>query len=46
MPHVYSYVERGGTRHSAEALGVDAHSVVKTLCMEARGRGALPPRWC
>ncbi len=37
-PRVYAYVERGGTRHSAEALGVDEHAVVKTLVMEARGR--------
>jgi len=33
-PHLYDYVERGGTHHSAEALGVDEHSVVKTLVME------------
>jgi Cys-tRNA(Pro) deacylase len=39
VPHVYTYVERGGTRHSAEALGVPEHSVVKTLCMETRGKG-------
>ena len=38
VPHVYDYLERGGTRHSAEALGVDEHRVVKTLVMEARGR--------
>jgi Cys-tRNA(Pro) deacylase len=37
-PRVYAYVERGGTRHSAEVLGVDEHAVVKTLVMEARGR--------
>ena len=34
-PHLYDYVERGGTHHSAEELGVDEHSVVKTLVMEA-----------
>jgi Cys-tRNA(Pro) deacylase len=34
-PHLYDYVERGGTAHSAEALGVDEHAVVKTLVMEA-----------
>jgi Cys-tRNA(Pro) deacylase len=34
-PHLYDYVERGGTSHSAEALGVDEHAVVKTLVMEA-----------
>ena len=33
-PRLYDYVERGGTRHSAEALGVDEHAVVKTLVME------------
>ena len=33
-PHLYDYVEHGGTQHSAEALGVDEHSVVKTLVME------------
>ena len=37
-PHLYDYVERGGTRHSAEALGVDEHAVVKTLVMEAEGK--------
>jgi Cys-tRNA(Pro) deacylase len=34
-PHLYDYEERGGTKHSAEELGVDEHSVVKTLVMEA-----------
>ena len=33
-PHLYDYEERGGTRHSAESLGVDEHAVVKTLVME------------
>lgn len=37
-PHLYDYVERGGTAHSAEALGVDEHAVVKTLVMEAEGK--------
>ena len=32
--HVYEYVEHGGTAVSALALGVDEHSVVKTLVME------------
>jgi Cys-tRNA(Pro) deacylase len=41
-PHAYAYVDRGGTRHSADALGVPEHSVVKTLCMEAHGKGAAP----
>lgn len=33
-PHPYEYEERGGTRVSAEKLGVDEHIVVKTLIME------------
>ncbi len=32
--HPYEYVERGGTKASSEALGVDEHHVVKTLVME------------
>jgi Cys-tRNA(Pro) deacylase len=40
-PHLYDYVERGGTRHSAEALGVDEHAVVKTLVMETDERRAF-----
>jgi len=32
--HVYEYVEHGGTAVSARALGVDEHSIVKTLVME------------
>jgi Cys-tRNA(Pro) deacylase len=37
-PHLYDYVERGGTAHSAEALGVEEHAVVKTLLMETDER--------
>jgi len=40
-PHLYNYEERGGTRHSADALGVDEHAVVKTLVMETEGRKPL-----
>src|ERR1041384_4748081 len=40
-PHLYVYEERGGTRHSAAALGVDEHAVVKTLVMETDARKAL-----
>jgi Cys-tRNA(Pro) deacylase len=32
--HVYEYLEHGGTRVSAQALGVDEYHVVKTLVME------------
>lgn len=33
-PHVFEYVERGGTKHSSEVLRVDEHAVVKTLVFE------------
>ncbi len=32
--HVYDYVDHGGTAESARQLGVDEHSVVKTLVMQ------------
>ena len=32
--HVYHYVEHGGTAESSRQLGVDEHSVVKTLVMQ------------
>ena len=32
--HLYEYVERGGTEHSAAELGVDEHAVVKTIVLE------------
>lgn len=32
--HLYAYEERGGTRVSARELGVDEHSVVKTIVMQ------------
>jgi len=32
--HPYEYVEHGGAQHSAEVLGWDPFSVVKTLVME------------
>ncbi|HEX8130030.1 MAG TPA: Cys-tRNA(Pro) deacylase [Pyrinomonadaceae bacterium] len=40
-PHLYTYEERGGTRHSADALGVDEHAIVKTLVMETEARKPL-----
>lgn len=40
-PHVFDYVEKGGTRHSAEVLGVDEHSVIKTLIFETNERKPL-----
>ena len=32
--HEYRYVERGGTRTSSRALGVDEHRMIKTLVMQ------------
>lgn len=32
--HLYAYEEKGGTAASSRELGVDEHSVVKTLIME------------
>lgn len=40
-PHVYEYVEKGGTKHSAEVLGVDEHAVIKTLVFETNEREPL-----
>ncbi|MBC7796229.1 MAG: aminoacyl-tRNA deacylase [Pyrinomonadaceae bacterium] len=34
VPHVFDYVEKGGTKHSAETLNVDEHAVIKTLIFE------------
>ncbi len=39
--HPYEYVERGGTKASSDALGVDEHSVVKTLVMEDEAKKPL-----
>ncbi len=37
-PHLYDYEERGGTQVSARELGVDEHSVIKTLIMESEAK--------
>jgi Cys-tRNA(Pro) deacylase len=37
-PHLYAYEDRGGTQRSAEELGVDEHSIIKTLVMETESR--------
>jgi Cys-tRNA(Pro) deacylase len=39
--HLYAYEEKGGTAVSARALGVDEHSVIKTLIMEDEGKKPL-----
>lgn len=40
-PHVFEYVEKGGTKHSAEVLEVDEHAVVKTLIFETNEKKPL-----
>lgn len=40
-PRVFDYVEKGGTRHSAEVLGVDEHAVIKTLVFETDAQKPL-----
>jgi len=40
-PHVFEYVEKGGTKHSAEVLKVDEHAIVKTLVFETNEKKPL-----
>lgn len=40
-PHIFDYVEKGGTKHSAAILGVDEHSVIKTLVFETDAKKPL-----
>ena len=39
--HEYRYEDRGGTRVSSRELGVDEHSVIKTLVMEDEDKQPL-----
>lgn len=39
--HLYTYEEKGGTAASSRELGLDEHSVIKTLIMEDEQRTAL-----
>ncbi|OPY14041.1 MAG: Cys-tRNA(Pro)/Cys-tRNA(Cys) deacylase YbaK [Syntrophus sp. PtaB.Bin138] len=41
VPRIYKYVEHGGTRVGAKALGVDEHEVIKTLVMEDERKAPL-----
>jgi Cys-tRNA(Pro) deacylase len=41
VPHLYNYVEKGGTRESAKQLGVDEHAVIKTLVFETNEKKPL-----
>jgi len=40
-PHVFEYVEKGGTKHSSEVLELDEHAVVKTLVFETNEKKPL-----
>ncbi|MDD2421461.1 MAG: Cys-tRNA(Pro) deacylase [Heliobacteriaceae bacterium] len=39
--HLYAYEDKGGTAVSARELGVDEHSVIKTLIMEDENKHGL-----
>lgn len=41
QPAEYKYVDKGGTRASSQALGVDEHCVIKTLIFEDDKRQPL-----
>src|SRR5678815_2271305 len=41
VPHLYDYVEKGGTGESARQLGVNEHAVVKTLVFETNEKRPL-----
>jgi Cys-tRNA(Pro) deacylase len=41
VPHLYDYVEKGGTRESAKQLGIDEHAVIKTLVFETNEKRPL-----
>jgi Cys-tRNA(Pro) deacylase len=41
IPHLYTYEEHGGTKLSAEALGVPEHEIIKTLVFETESRKVL-----
>ena len=40
-PHLYEYVEHGGTSRSSNELGVPEHQVVKTLVFETEAKKPL-----
>ena len=41
VPHLYDYVDKGGTRESAKQLGVAEHAVVKTIVFETNEKKPL-----
>ena len=40
-PHLYDYVEKGGAAESARQLGIDQHTVIKTLVLETNDKKPL-----
>lgn len=40
-PHVFEYVEKGGTRASSAVLNIDEHAVIKTLIFETNEKKPL-----
>ena len=40
-PHIFEYIEKGGTKHSSEVLKVEEHVVVKTLIFETNEKKPL-----
>ena len=40
-PHVFEYVEKGGTKYSSQILGADEHAVIKTLIFETNEKKPL-----
>lgn len=40
-PHLYDYMERGGTAHSAQSLGVDEHIIIKTIVLQNEQKQGL-----
>ncbi len=40
-PHLYKYVDKGGTKTSAKELQIDEHQIIKTLVMEDEHQNPL-----
>ncbi|MFN2393616.1 MAG: Cys-tRNA(Pro) deacylase [Pyrinomonadaceae bacterium] len=40
-PHIFEYVEKGGTKHSSEVLNAREHAVIKTLIFETNEKKPL-----
>ena len=41
VPHLYDYIEKGGTAESARQLSVNEHAIVKTLVFETNEKKPL-----